>query len=133
MAMMLRWLVCLAMGFAPLVQAVERYPLPSLYQKQQFQRLSRTLRCLVCQNQSLEDSAAPLAEDLRHEIYQRVLHHQSDKQIKQYLVSRYGDFILLSPPLTYRSAVLWVAPWMVLLAGFILLFRLGVRRHADSM
>ena len=79
--------------------------------------LSTDLRCLVCQNQSIDDSHAPLAKDLRLLVRERLAAGDSDEQVRTYLVQRYGDFVLLKPPLRIGTLLLWGAPLMVLLAG----------------
>ena len=79
--------------------------------------LSAELRCLVCQNQSIDDSAAPLAKDLRLIVRERLTKGDSDAAVRAYLVARYGDFILLKPPLRMGTALLWGAPFGVLAAG----------------
>ena len=79
--------------------------------------LSVDLRCLVCQNQSIDDSHAPLAKDLRLLVRERLAAGDSDDQVRTYLVQRYGDFVLLKPPLRIGTLLLWGAPLMVLLAG----------------
>lgn len=83
--------------------------------------LSRELRCLVCQNQTLSDSNAPLAEDLRREIRLLIARGMSDEDIKMYLVERYGDFVLYSPPLEAKTMVLWLAPAILLILGLLTL------------
>ncbi|MDX7953697.1 cytochrome c-type biogenesis protein CcmH [Lichenihabitans sp. Uapishka_5] len=79
--------------------------------------LSSGLRCLVCQNQSIDDSAAPLARDLRLLVRERLRAGDDDAAIEHYLVSRYGDFILLKPPFSPETLLLWGAPALVLAAG----------------
>lgn len=95
------------------------------------QAFTRDLRCLVCQNESLADSRAPLARDLRDEVRRLFQAGQGDVQVRQFLVSRYGDYVLYRPPLKTRTALLWIGPG-VLLAGAMggLLWRL--RRHART-
>lgn len=93
--------------------------------------LSRDLRCMVCQNQSIDDSDAPLARDLRILVRERLTAGDSDRQVIDFLVARYGDFVLLKPPLTGETALLWFTPLLVLLiagAGLWLWLR---RRTAD--
>ena len=85
-------------------------------------RLASELRCLQCQNQTLADSNAPLAVDLRQQIRELLAKGQSDEQIKQYLVARYGDFVLYRPPLQSNTFLLWFGPALVLLAGLAALF-----------
>ena len=79
--------------------------------------LEEELRCLVCQNQTLADSNAPLAEDLRREVRELALQGKSDAEIKQYLVARYGDFVLYKPPVKSTTYLLWFGPFALLLGG----------------
>jgi cytochrome c-type biogenesis protein CcmH len=79
--------------------------------------LESELRCLVCQNQTLADSNAPLAEDLRREVRELASSGKSDDAIKQYLVARYGDFVLYKPPLQTNTWLLWLGPFALLLGG----------------
>ncbi len=79
--------------------------------------LSEELRCLVCQNQSIDDSDAPLARDIRILIRQRIAQGESNETVRAYLVSRYGDFILLRPPFKPETLLLWLSPALVLGAG----------------
>jgi len=79
--------------------------------------LSQELRCVVCQNQSIDDSAAPLAHDLRVILRERLAAGDSDKQAVDYLVRRYGDFVLLRPPFQADTVALWLGPLAVLLLG----------------
>jgi len=83
----------------------------------QVQRLATELRCLVCQNQTLADSHAELAQDLMQEIREMAAKGMSDKAIVDYLVARYGDFVLYRPPLKSTTAVLWIGPFALLIAG----------------
>jgi cytochrome c-type biogenesis protein CcmH len=79
--------------------------------------LEEELRCLVCQNQTLADSTAPLAEDLRREVRELALQGKNDTEIKQYLVARYGDFVLYRPPVKPTTFLLWFGPFALLLGG----------------
>jgi cytochrome c-type biogenesis protein CcmH len=79
--------------------------------------LSRELRCMVCQNQSIDDSDAPLARDLRLLVRERLQAGDSDRAVLDFLVARYGEFVLLKPRFTAQTALLWIAPAVVLLAG----------------
>jgi cytochrome c-type biogenesis protein CcmH len=90
--------------------------------------ISAELRCLVCQNQSIDDSDAPLARDLRLLVRQRLTAGDSDVAIRDYLVARYGDFILMKPPFETSTLILWLTPAIVLiLGGGMAIWR--VRRH----
>ena len=86
-------------------------------QEARAQALSRTLRCVVCQNQSIDDSNAPLAHDLRVILRERIAAGDSDGQAVAYLVERYGDFVRLNPPLRSDTLALWFGPLAVLLLG----------------
>lgn len=112
--------------------ANELYSFQTLQQKQQFTLLTQKLRCLVCQNENLADSYAPLAVDLRNQIYTMVQKGKSDKEIQDYLVARYGDFILFTPPLENKTILLWVAPMLLLIIGFIILWRVVKTRKSNS-
>jgi cytochrome c-type biogenesis protein CcmH len=94
--------------------------------------LSLQLRCMVCQNQSIDDSDAPLARDLRILVRERLKAGDSDSQIREFLVARYGQFVLLQPEKNYRTALLWLAPLLVLLAGAFVLLRFFSRRRAPA-
>jgi cytochrome c-type biogenesis protein CcmH len=84
--------------------------------------LSGDLRCLVCQNQSIDDSNAPLARDLRLLVRERLTAGDSDAEVRGYLVARYGDFILLKPPFELGTVLLWLTPFAVLIVGGIVAF-----------
>ncbi len=92
--------------------------------------LSTELRCLVCQNQTLADSSAPLAEDLRREIRELITKGMTDQEITAYLVARYGDFVRYRPPLNTQTLLLWVGPSLLLVAGFAVLWGVLRRRNA---
>jgi cytochrome c-type biogenesis protein CcmH len=84
--------------------------------------LSRELRCMVCQNQSIDESEAPLARDLRLLVRERLTEGDTDQQVLDFLVTRYGEFVLLKPPFESRTIILWTLPPVALLAGAIGLF-----------
>jgi cytochrome c-type biogenesis protein CcmH len=94
-------------------------------------RLSRELRCMVCQNQSIDDSDAPLARDLRILVRDRLKAGDDDKQVLDFLTARYGDFVLLKPRITWETAALWGTPAALLLFGGLGLF-LFLRRRAPA-
>jgi len=95
--------------------------------------LSRELRCMVCQNQSIDDSEAPLARDLRLLVRERLSKGDTDQQVLDFLVARYGEFVLLKPPLERKTIVLWALPPAALLAGAIGLFFVGRRRRPGRL
>jgi cytochrome c-type biogenesis protein CcmH len=95
--------------------------------------LSANLRCLVCQNQSIDDSNADLAKDLRLLLRERIMAGDSDEEVMAYLVSRYGEFVLLKPPLSGRTIALWSAPFVfLLLGGLVLVVSLRNRRAVEA-
>ena len=94
--------------------------------------LAVELRCLVCQNQTLADSNAPLAEDLRREVREMIAKNMSDQEIIDFLVERYGDFVLYRPPLRATTTLLWIGPFLLLaVAGTALV--LAVRRRQKTL
>ncbi|MDO9413999.1 MAG: cytochrome c-type biogenesis protein CcmH [Pseudolabrys sp.] len=96
--------------------------------EQRARALSQELRCMVCQNQSIDDSDAPLAKDLRLLVRERLVKGDSDAQVLDYLVSRYGSFVLLRPPLEISTLLLWGLPPLVLLAGIVTLLAMARRK-----
>ena len=94
--------------------------------------LSKELRCMVCQNQSIDDSDAPLARDLRILVRERLQAGDSDRQVIDFLVARYGEFVLLKPRFSAHTALLWLGPVAVLLVGAFGLFLIARRGRVDS-
>ena len=94
-------------------------------------KLQRQLRCLVCQGESIDESGATLAAELRHLVRQQIADGRSDQQIEDYLRARYGNFILMKPPLQADTYFLWLAPFLVLIgAGAVAIFVVGKARRA---
>lgn len=108
------------------VQPDEVLPDPAL--EARARALSQELRCLVCQNQSIDDSDALLARDLRILLRERLKSGDSDKQVLDFLVARYGEFVLLRPPLGWHTALLWLTPALLLIGAVIGLFAVARRR-----
>ena len=129
----MRWIgalmlvLVLATNAAHAVQPDEMLPDPRL--EQRARALSRELRCMVCQNQSIDDSDAPLARDLRILVRERIRAGDSDSKVLDFLVARYGEFVLLRPRFEWHTAVLWLAPVVILLVGAGSLLMLGRRRR----
>ncbi len=98
-------------------------------QEERFKQLTRELRCTVCQNQNLADSDAQLAHDLRAQVHEMLLAGKSDDEIKQFMVDRYGDFVLYRPPVQENTFLLWLAPIVLLLIGVIIL-RVNIKKRA---
>jgi len=97
--------------------------------EQRVTAISGELRCLVCQNQTIADSNAPLAIDLKNQVREKIKQGQSDSQIIDYMVARYGDFVLYRPPFKVTTLVLWLGPLLLLAAGLFALFRRLARRR----
>lgn len=108
--------VLLAMAGAAFGQASE-VDRPDAAVEQRLKDLAEELRCLVCQNQTIADSHAPLAVDLRNQIRQQIAAGRSDDQIRDYMVERYGDFVLYRPPFKATTVVLWVGPFLLVVFG----------------
>lgn len=98
-------------------------------QRELFEQLIHEVRCLVCQNQVIADSNAPLAADLRREIRKLVLAGNTEREIEDFLLERYGDFVLYRPRFKLETALLWLAPGLFLLGGSVVLWR-TLRRRA---
>ena len=90
-------------------------------QEMRARNISKNIRCMVCQNQSIDDSDAPLATDLRILIRNKIKNGKNDKEIYKFLSDRYGDFILLNPPLKLSTLALWFLPFIFLIIGFLIL------------
>ena len=95
-------------------------------------KLSEKLRCLVCQNQTIADSNAELADDLRRQIREQVAAGKSDAEILDYMVARYGDFVLYEPPLKPTTVLLWAGPALLLVLGFVGLTRVLRTRREET-
>src|SRR5438477_13040185 len=128
--MMARVLVFLAVAFT-LTAAIPQ-ALTDIEFEGRLKRLESELRCLVCQNQTLADSNAPLAEDLRREVRSLATSGKSDAEIKQYLVARYGDFVLYRPPLKSNTWLLWIGPFALLFGGGAIWYLIVRRRKVDD-
>ncbi|MFZ0218859.1 MAG: cytochrome c-type biogenesis protein [Candidatus Aquirickettsiella sp.] len=117
-------MLCWTVLFSPLAfsELSETYVFDSVQKKNQFEAIIHEMRCLVCQNQNLADSNAPLANDLRLVIYRRITQGESTGQIRSYLVSRYGTFISFKPVFSRLTYCLWLSPFILLLAILLTLF-----------
>lgn len=110
-------LVAATLVFASQLAAKEPLIFMNPEQEARYNELTLELRCLVCQNQNLADSDAPLAQDLRKEIYDMMQAGRSNEEIKTFMVDRYGDFVLYKPPVQGNTLALWLAPAVLLLLG----------------
>ena len=111
---------------------IEVHQFKNQQQEQRYKKLINELRCLVCQNQNLADSNAELAQDLRKKVYEMVMEDKSNKVIQEYMVDRYGDFVLYRPPFKMRTALLWIGPFIILGTGLILLFTFIIKRNKNN-
>ncbi len=126
-------MLMLVMATPGLVAAQEARPLAENPQAEaRLKALAVELRCLVCQNQTLADSNAPLAEDLRREVREMIAKNMSDQEIIDFLVERYGDFVLYRPPLRVTTTLLWIGPFLLLAIGGMALI-LAVRRRQKTL
>lgn len=105
--------------------------LPDAAQEARAERLGQSFRCLVCQNESIEDSGADLAHDLRRAVREHVVAGDTDAQVTAFLVARYGEFVRLRPPIVWQTAILWGSPILALLAGLAVVL-LNRRRPAAA-
>jgi cytochrome c-type biogenesis protein CcmH len=122
---MLRGIILLSLiWFSPIALALtnDTYPFTSLDDQKRFFNFTHQTRCVVCQHQTIAESDAPLAKDLRNKIYHFILEKKSDQEIKLYLTKRYGEFILLNPQITQLTLTLWGVPifCLIVLLGFFL-------------
>lgn len=113
-------------GSAAAIEAEQAFSDPAMQAR--YERLTRELRCLVCQNQTIADSNAGLAVDLRREVRELMATGKSDNEIHEFLTARYGDFVLYEPPLKPRTYLLWAAPVLLVLGGLGAALLIIVRR-----
>jgi cytochrome c-type biogenesis protein CcmH len=132
----MRWLfglvLLLAMGSTPAFAVLPDEVLKDSALEARARALSQELRCMVCQNQSIDDSDAPLARDLRVLVRERIAAGDSNDQVRDFLVARYGEFVLLKPRFSWRNALLWLAPFAILLAGGLALIVISRRRTVPA-
>lgn len=130
---MTRLALLLALLFAtPAAAVLPDEMLPDAAQEARARAISKDLRCVVCQNQSIDDSDAPLARDLRLLVREQISAGKSDSQVRDYVVARYGNFVLLKPPMEGDTLLLWAGPFAVLLLGGIGLVLWQRRRPAAA-
>jgi len=131
----MNWLRALLLMLCLVTPAMALSPdevLPDPVLEQRARDSSAGLRCLVCQNQSIDDSDADLAKDLRVLVRERLVAGDSDEAVRQYLVDRYGEYVLLNPRVNSHTILLWIAAPALLLAGLGTLFVLGRRRRVTE-
>lgn len=123
-------LIGLVLSSLPSFAAVDVYEFDNDVDRKRYQSFIDEMRCPKCQNQNLSGSDSQIAMDLRRELYLMIKDGKSDKEIVDFMVERYGDFILYRPPLKASTLVLWAAPWVLLGGGIILLIVIVRRRRA---
>lgn len=126
--------LCLALTVAPPAHAIDtqtEFEDPALQKR--YEALNRELRCLVCQNQTIADSNATLAVDLRREVHAMISAGKSDDEIRAFMTQRYGDFVLYSPPLTARTYLLWAAPALLLAIALLSVFTIVRKRSRQPI
>jgi len=121
------FIILIALPFSVIAKVAQPNEDPQI--EQRMKNLTEQLRCLVCQNETLADSRADLAEDLRKQIREQMKAGKSDKEIIAYLTDRYGDFVLYKPPVKATTYLLWFGPFVFLIGGTILLYRFVRRRR----
>jgi cytochrome c-type biogenesis protein CcmH len=112
--------------------AIDTYTFKSEAEREQFRQLTAELRCPKCQNQNIADSNAPIATDLRREIFRMLGEGKDNQQITDYLVARYGDFVRYKPELNSRTWLLWYGPAGLLLGGVLILGLIVLRKRRPS-
>jgi len=111
-------LLCLA-SLVAAQSAIEPREFKTEVQEKRYRALIGELRCTVCQNEPLESSNAPLADDLREQVYNQIIEGRSDFEIRQYMRDRYGDFVLYNPPFAGHTVILYLGPPVLLLVGLV--------------
>ena len=111
--------------------AIEVYDFKTAEQEALYQKLTKELRCLVCQNQNLADSDAGLATDLKDQVAGFVIAGQDEETIKNYMIERYGDFVNYEPPINASTLFLWFSPLLVFIIGGVVLF-LNIRKKRNA-
>lgn len=126
--LLVAWLALTAPALAVDTQAAFTDPVL----QSRYENITRELRCLVCQNETIADSSATLARDLRREVRRMIEEGQTDEQIRTFMIDRYGDFVLYRPRMTPRNFLLWAAPALLLLAGGLVAAIYIRRRSAEA-
>ena len=127
-------LLVLLTGPLPALAVIESYDFETPAQEQRFKQLSEELRCLVCQNENLASSRADLAQDLRQQLHEMILAGASNDEIVEYMVARYGDFVLYRPPVKSSTWLLWFGPAILaVLAVWVVVRVVKANARADEM
>ena len=117
-------LVALMISFSTLADNIDTYEFSSVDQEQQYRHLTESLRCPKCQNNSIADSNAMIAGDMRRKVYELLQNGQTPEQVKAYMVARYGNFVSYAPPVMASTLILWAGPVLfVLIGGLVIILR----------
>ena len=134
---MKRWLAAVVFGLTLTGMAhaaIDTYEFANDAERERFRELTKELRCPKCQNQDIADSNAPIATDLRREIFRMLGEGKDNQQILDFMVARYGDFVLYKPALTSKTAVLWFGPLALLVGGLVVIgVIVGRRRRTEQV
>jgi cytochrome c-type biogenesis protein CcmH len=133
--MIRKWLfgvVAMLMVSFSALAAIQVYEFEDPKQEAQFKELGHTLRCPKCQNNTISDSNAELAQDLRHKVYEMTKEGKSKQEIVDYMIARYGNFVTYNPPLTPATAILWVGPFAVIALGLFLMVMRSRKKPAKA-
>jgi len=131
---MKRWLAAVVLGLSlagVAHAAIDTYEFASESERERFRELTKELRCPKCQNQDIADSNAPIAADLRKEIFRMLGEGKSNRQIVDFMVDRYGEFVRYNPALSSKTALLWFGPAGLLLGGFVIIAVIVRRRRVQ--
>lgn len=123
---------CLLLYSSLGLAAINVYDFASPEDEARYKHLAEELRCLVCQNQNLADSNAELAQDLKNEVVRMINEGKNDQEIIDFMVARYGDFVLYRPPVRSSTAMLWFGPFLLFAVGGLILIVMLRRRHAAA-
>lgn len=128
------FLLLMLFGFlqsATVIAGIEAHEFSSTEQEQQYNKLVNELRCLVCQNQNLSGSNSELAQDLRKEVYGMIKKGDTETEIIDFMVARYGDFVLYNPPFKATTFLLWVGPFVILILAILLIVTI-IRKNKNN-
>jgi cytochrome c-type biogenesis protein CcmH len=125
-------LVALLISFAAVADNIDTYKFNSVEQEQQYRHLTESLRCPKCQNNSIADSNAMIASDMRLKVYELLQNGQTPDQVKQYMVARYGNFVTYEPPVMPSTIVLWAGPALFVIVGALVIILRSRKRSLND-
>lgn len=127
-------LVALLISFTAVADNIDTYKFASVAQEQQYRHLTESLRCPKCQNNSIADSNAMIASDMRLKVYELLQNGQTPEQVKKYMVARYGNFVTYEPPVMASTLILWAGPALfVIIGALVIILRSRKRTQNDDM